>query len=304
MRRNNVTQGGMTLVELLVVLAIIATLIGLLLPAVQNVRAAAARAQCGSNLRQIGLALHHFHDVNGFFPNNGGRDTPGQRVTPAVGTTKNGVTIWWGVGQPNRAPQQQTGSWAYAVLPYLEQNPAFQNRDYGLSVPVYYCPSRGRWMQAVPAQDPVFPIFQYASDGIALWGKTDYAANVWVVPAHLRQGVRVDKVVSLIGITDGTSQTVLVGEKAMDLRTYNTGGWAWDEPVLLGGGAGGTVRSGSLVVRDAPGNQYHPNWGSAHPAGAQFLLADGSVKLVRHGTDRKVVAAWLTPAGGEVIPDL
>jgi prepilin-type N-terminal cleavage/methylation domain-containing protein len=291
-----------TLLELLVVLAIIGVLVALLLPAIQKVRAAAARVQCGNNLKQMGLAAQQFHDVYGFFPSNGGyRPALESQV---IGITKGQKTWWWGLGTPSLPAAQQTGSWAYALLPYVEQQTGYQERTYALSVPIYMCPARGRVNpQTVPPTDPIFPQFTYLNDGINPWGKTDYAGNVKIVAAKIEYSLPAGVLQGIRNVTDGTSNTILLGEKSMDPRTYNTGGWLWDEPIFAGGGAGGTVRSGTTVQRDAVGIKFSNQWGSAHTAGSQFLWVDGSVRLVPYGTPNAVMHALLTPAGGEVVPD-
>src|SRR5262245_51087294 len=99
-------KSGFTLIELLVVIAIIAILIGLLLPAVQKVREAAARLQCFNNNKQLGLAIHGFHDSNGYFP-------------PA------GVDVDFGWPRRGIAPGIQHGMGVF-LLPYVEQNALYQ----------------------------------------------------------------------------------------------------------------------------------------------------------------------------------
>jgi prepilin-type N-terminal cleavage/methylation domain-containing protein/prepilin-type processing-associated H-X9-DG protein len=288
------SRRGFTLIELLVVIAIIAVLIGLLLPAVQKAREAAARIKCSNNLKQIGLALHNHHDAHGCLPTNGG-PAPGQANVIA---TDGG---WWGLGDRAAPPARQTGCWAYSILPFLEQQNAVDRDDQAARLVVFMCPSRGRDQpQAVPAADPVFAS-TYVGGGRNPWALTDYAANWHLLVNRWWAGgcPSIGPPPPLLSVTDGASNTLMVGEKALDPRGYNTGGWYFNEPVFSGGSSG-TARRGASVGRDATGGSFQWNWGSPHPAGASFVFADGSVRALRYGIPEGVVAALLTPAGGEV----
>src|SRR3712207_6392352 len=128
--RKHLSRTGFTLIELLVVIAIIAILIALLVPAVQKVRDAAARAQCQNNLKQIGVALHNYHDANKTFP------AGGHSVPPAASIN-----------------DQDGLNWAIEILPYIEQQALFNQYDKAkrnsdaannpvcmTPVPTYICP--------------------------------------------------------------------------------------------------------------------------------------------------------------------
>jgi prepilin-type N-terminal cleavage/methylation domain-containing protein/prepilin-type processing-associated H-X9-DG protein len=303
---------GFTLIELLVVIAIIAVLIGLLLPAVQKVREAALRMKCQNNLKQLGLALHQFHDANGMFPTNGGYvagRTPYLVKNDPSGDCTNDVCKW-GLGQPGLSPRDQTGSWAYSILPYMEQDvvnrlgTAQVNGGQGVPLKLYICPTRGRQQpQTTPANDPYYIGCTYRSvpPGLDVWSKSDYACNGYAIMQR-------PNTITFSQITDGASNTILLGEKCMDPGYYNVGGWNWDEPIFAS--AGGTSRGGTQVIQDRRENPpqfygYFANmWGSAHPSGAQFLMFDGSVRLIRYGVNQNTLLAWLTPWNGEVNPSL
>jgi prepilin-type N-terminal cleavage/methylation domain-containing protein/prepilin-type processing-associated H-X9-DG protein len=294
-------QSAFTLIELLVVIAIIAILIGLLIPAVQRVREAASRMSCANNLKQIGLAFQIHHDSLGTLPGNGGWDGQ-QSIQAANGTPFYPNTddygapqlYYWGVGDPKRSGADQTGSWAYAILPYIEQKSLYDSRLWTLPVKLYVCPSRRPAIAQFATNDD----HGVYNGGGWVWGKSDYAANAFVCPN------RPGGCLTLLNFTDGTSHTILVGEKAMDRDYYTTGTWYWDEPFFLGG-SDSTARHGNVVMPDQRGTflEIRENWGSPHSSGPQFVFADGSVHSIPYATSPTIVAALLTPAGNEVVPD-
>src|SRR6266481_9147861 len=112
--KHSVSRLGFTLIELLVVIAIIGVLIALLLPAVQKVREAASRTQCANNLKQIGLAMHNFHDTYGLFPNQGGQAHSG------IAYDSSGTPL--GI-------KYQTAGWLFQILPFIEQDNLYKLPD-------------------------------------------------------------------------------------------------------------------------------------------------------------------------------
>jgi prepilin-type N-terminal cleavage/methylation domain-containing protein len=289
---------GFTLIELLVVIAIIAVLIGLLLPAVQRVRESASRIKCSNNLKQIGLGVFDYWTTYRYFPTNGG-PAPGQvnRIATDGG--------YWGLANPAAGARDQTGCWAFSILPYIEQQNIVDNSAQDAAIAIYLCPSRGRASpQVVPPTDPVFGA-TFINGGLNPWSTTDYAGNgYFLINRWPAGGVPVAGLpLKSDDVKDGLSNTILVGEKALDRRSFNTGSWLWNEPVFSGG-SGGTDRWGTLIIQDGVGTPFPTNWGSSHTGAALFVFGDGAVRPLQFGMDGNVVLALLTPAGGEVVsPD-
>lgn len=293
----HVSPRAFTLIELLVVLAIIAVLMGLILPAVQMARDAAARTSCANNLKQIGLAFHQFQDIYHVFPSNGGWNgsqtilsVDGTPFTPQTFDNGSSQNYFWGVGDPSLPPLAQTGSWAFSLLPFLEQGSMYKQRAWTSPMGTYTCPTR---RSSTP--QPVVAADQYGryQGGGWAWGKTDYAGNLWAIDN--RPNCR-----SLASISDGLSNTIFVGEKAFNPRLEQPQSWFWDEPFFLGGSKG-TARPGVLLLHDTSSANIFDNWGSPHVGVVEFVFGDGAVRALSRGIDPATMFALLTPDGGEPI---
>jgi prepilin-type N-terminal cleavage/methylation domain-containing protein len=275
-------RSALTLVELLVVLAIIGILIALLLPAIQSVRESARRRQCENHLRQIGLAFHHHHDLHNAFP-MGGEQAPVSRTWLATPTNLPGVleSQYWG--------------WAYQILPFIEQQSLWRERDNSVieatPLPLYFCPSRRRPTVVHPDAGGVDALanpramLDYAGNG-----GTDGQNN----EGYGRDGAVVRRQAAAVhfGSTiDGTSNTLLVGEKRLNIIRINTfqhddnegwtSGWDWD-----------AIRWAN--ERPAPDHRDNnilgcSGFGSSHPRSFNAAFCDGSVHAIGYAVEHESI---------------
>jgi hypothetical protein len=270
---------------------------GFAVSAVAVVRAKAAAARSKDNLRTIYQGMDGHAGTYGFFPGNGG--PPPEAVTTPDCRTKypDSEAFRWGYGDPKRAGKLQTGSWAYAILPYVGEEEAFRKQDHSRAVPAYYIGARRpAEPQSTPRELAVYPKYETFDAGIGPTGRTDYAANDQVCRNGAGNGgLKPD------AIRDGLAETLLAGEKALDTRSVAAGFWYWDQPIILGN-SGGTGRKGSKLLRDSDGLGYqvNDNWGSPDPDGVWFLFCDGHARKLPYATPPKAVAATVTPSAGDV----
>lgn len=302
---NKVFHQGFTLVELLVAIAIVAVILGLLMPAVQKVREASARARCQNQLKQLALGLHQFHQSHGEFPLGWGHRAGANRM----------LASGWGL---HLLPYiEQTAVWLQAVENYNAQpNPWRPSRTFhsGQSTPIsnFQCPSDFRVQQV-----------QFATWERIWVAHTSYL-GVSGITNQLRDGILIpnDSTSKLRGINipailDGTSHTLLLGERPPSLD-YEYGWWyaagGFDKfgagemilgvrekiliPLPWGSPCGpGPDAFGPASFSDPCG---HLHFWSPHPGGGNFAFADGSVRLLTYGID-PLISALATRAGAETV---
>ena len=331
---------GFTLVELLVVIAIIGILVALLLPAVQAAREAARRMSCSNNLKQLGLALHNYHDVHKVFPAN-------MDGSPNVAQSA-------GQWNANRISM----SWIVLTLPFIEQGPLHSQFDFSRDAtnkfidnannrPLRQTVIGGLACPSSPHPNPLPNRQQLDYDWTSGWelsgGRTDYKGNmgfVWAgwrdcnatsTPVGSQSGAPwVDSStpasslpsgglffyngsVKIAQIIDGTSNTVAVFEDANwyggagpPNRAYTseygrTGLWA--APLGAVNSIDGAINSFPAYNNGVYGlaDPRCTNWSSMHPGGGQSTLADGSVRFMSQTTDLPTLQAIGTRNGGESI---
>jgi prepilin-type N-terminal cleavage/methylation domain-containing protein/prepilin-type processing-associated H-X9-DG protein len=294
---------GFTLLELLVVLGILGVVLGLALPAVQRAREAAARVQCLNKMKQVGLALHNFHTTHGRFP-------PSRPQQPMTTTHEPDSLL----------------SWMALILPQMGQDPLWaaseqacrlENRSYlnpphiGYATPLrdYICPNDSRLF--VPLTSPEGTPAGFTSY-IGVGGSDDGGG--------FHPGVFCDQVIGIqmTDITDGTSQTLMVGERPPPdslqagywYSAFDTGG-AFPGPnhflILNAPRFAGDTQCSQAGSQFGPGRRENPcdrfHYWSLHPGGANFTFADASARFLPYSA-RSVIPALVTRANGETVAPL
>ncbi len=316
---NRLGHGAFTLIELLVVIAIIAILIGLLLPAVQKVREAAARSACLNNLKQMGLALHNYHDSNGMLP---------------PGFTSQTTGVWPG-GSNDPTPEVGPGWSLFAyILPYMEQSSLYGSIDFKLPianaandtarrglVKSYVCPSdnSARVINMTDSGNPPAdsnPPTVITDAGVCSYagvlGDGAYEQLPFTGVFHRNSKIRI------ADITDGTCYTVGIGERtsrfsanswvgvvpgqetvyAPTAREYNPASPSFKaRPAITSVLVHVRITSGAPnMFGNSPGS-----FASSHHGGAQFLNMDGSCRFISSNVSKPTYRALVTRNGGEVV---
>lgn len=312
---------GFTLIELLVVIAIIAILIALLLPAVQQAREAARRTQCRNNMKQLGLALHNYHDTHNIFP-------PGV-VNPGTQTSSNLPYTSDCVNQCRNIP------FTLLLLPYIDQAPLYNQINFSLpmsraqrsgtgpatdqgalfanvSSAAFQCPSD------VPYSDP------YTLAGNTHYGITNGRRSSYWFPAFdrledrnafYRGDASVNKAMFGINgaalirdVVDGTTNTMMLCETPFRKNAVQYGpfwnAWNYTSGVELGAGRQVINNKAAPTCGGAPNTcPYAWGAGSLHDGGMHITLADGSSRFISQNIDVNLLLALVTIGKRETVGD-
>jgi prepilin-type N-terminal cleavage/methylation domain-containing protein len=303
-------RAAFTLIELLVVMAIIALLVALLLPAVQSAREAARRTACRNNLKQIGLALHNYHDVHNVLPPGWVADVPAGNNGWAWASF-----ILHGVEQaalqdalrydlPVRDPANDKNR-SKVVPVYVCSSDAYPN-----TADLWYFPPPPTFPFAIPQPanfhppPPPDPI-QYLcakSNYVGVYGTTDIASR----PGGGNGTFFHNSSVRLADFTDGLSNTLIAGERSSrpGVTVTSTQQWPRLDIAVWSGVIPGTNDDFARIVGTSERVPNDPNrnfagFSSFHPGGAFFLTGDGSVRQVSNNVDHGLYHSMMTRAGGD-----
>jgi len=321
-------RGGFTLIELLVVISIIAVLVGLLLPAVQKVREAAARAKCQNNLHNLALAVHNYHQqVNRLPPGSEG-------VVNAKGPNASGVvdgTSWLVYILPQMEQGNLAGAYSYAASYSSAGNLGVGTQ----TVASYYCPSGAKEQSGNPVEVNQNTAHYYAvmGPGVAsnvVAGQTfDYTSKTYI-PAGGTSNAKVSRWgmlgyidnavngpaarVEFTDVTDGLSNTLMVGELSFNVPNaapnfYRSWVRGNNDPSSPGTPSGsGAAKNVSAPVNSGinsstvfDGTNFNDIcFGSNHPQGANFALGDGSVRYINQNIDFNIYVALSSKNAKEI----
>ncbi len=290
---------GFTLIELLVVIAIIALLIALLLPAVQSARQSARRTQSRNNLKQIGLALHNYHDTHLIFP-------PG----------------WIGVDSGSDDVAVEGGSglgWGTMILPFIDHENLYRKLNVHADI---LDPSNSTgWTTALPvfrspndSGDNIFEIFDDATGTVVLsqlptsnyvgnFGTTDIDTCIGMAVGTPCAGNGVffhNSTIKMKNLRDGTAHTIMVGERKSDSEVSPQWYSTWMGVVPGSQHPFGRVVGAADHVPNDPAGHFD-DFSSQDTAGVLFLFGDGAVRLLNNQIDLTLFQALATRAGKETI---